>query len=59
MPETALDMVRLGIVAYGFYPSDEMERPVDLHRTMELKRPTAFIPLMRWSGRSICIAQWS
>ncbi len=37
MPETALDMVRLGIVAYGFYPSDEMERPVDLHRTMELK----------------------
>ena len=37
MPETALDMVRLGIVAYGFYPSDEMDRPVDLHRTMELK----------------------
>ncbi len=37
MPDVSLNMVRLGIAAYGFYPSDVMEQPVPLHRTMELK----------------------
>lgn len=37
MPDASLNMVRLGIAAYGYYPSDEMDRPVTLHRTMELK----------------------
>ena len=37
MPEVSLDMVRMGIAAYGLYPSEEMEQPVKLHRTMELK----------------------
>ncbi len=37
MPEAALDMIRLGIAAYGFYPSDEMDQPVPLSSTMELK----------------------
>ena len=37
MPGASLNMVRLGIAAYGFYPSDEMEKPIPLHCTMELK----------------------
>ena len=37
MPDASLNMIRLGIAAYGFYPSDTMEHPVVLHRTMELK----------------------
>ena len=37
MPDASLNMIRLGIAAYGFYPSDTMEQPVALHRTMELK----------------------
>lgn len=37
MPDASLNMIRLGIAAYGFYPSDTMEQPVVLHRTMELK----------------------
>lgn len=34
---TYLDMVRPGIVLYGSYPSEEVERPLDLKQTMELK----------------------
>ncbi len=37
MPEAAEDMVRLGIAAYGFYPSDEMAKPVTLEPAIELK----------------------
>ncbi len=37
MRETSLNMVRLGIAAYGIYPSYVMERPVVLHRTLEMK----------------------
>ena len=37
MPDTSLNMVRLGIAAYGIYPSEEMPRPVELHPVMELK----------------------
>ena len=37
MPDAALNMVRVGIAAYGFYPSETMDHPVSLHRTMELK----------------------
>lgn len=34
---TYLDMVRPGIVLYGSYPSEEVERPLDLKQTMGFK----------------------
>ena len=37
MRDTSLNMVRLGIAAYGIYPSETMLRPVVLHPVMELK----------------------
>ncbi|MBQ7145605.1 MAG: alanine racemase [Lachnospiraceae bacterium] len=36
-PEAAEQMVRLGLAAYGHYPSEEMSRPLDLLPVSELK----------------------
>ena len=44
LPETHLDMVRAGIVVYGLYPSDEVDRSrVDLHPAMSLKARVAYV----------------
>ena len=41
------DMVRLGIMMYGLYPSDEMNREYRLYPAMELKSSIAFIKDVR------------
>ena len=37
------DMVRPGILAYGLYPSDEQERPLELNPVMELESQVVFL----------------
>ncbi|MHB8757063.1 MAG: alanine racemase [Bacillota bacterium] len=43
LPETHLDLVRAGIAIYGLYPSDEVERRVDLRPAMSLKVRVAHV----------------
>ena len=42
-PEAHFDMVRPGIILYGYYPDPEMERPVKLLPVMELASSLCFI----------------
>jgi alanine racemase len=42
-PEAWYDMVRPGIMAYGYYPSDEQERALDIRPVMELESRLVFI----------------
>lgn len=37
LPETHLDMVRAGIILYGLWPSEEVQRSIDLHPLMTVK----------------------
>ena len=42
MPETHLDMVRAGIIVYGLYPSDEVDKSlIELRPAMSLKARVA------------------
>jgi alanine racemase len=43
MPEIAYDMVRPGILLYGYYPSKEQDRELDIKPVMELKTRIVFI----------------
>lgn len=43
LPETHLDLVRAGIAIYGLYPSDEVERRVDLRPAMSVKARIAHL----------------
>ncbi|MHB8945450.1 MAG: alanine racemase, partial [Bacillota bacterium] len=43
LPETHLDLVRAGIAMYGLYPSNEVERRVDLRPAMSLKVRVAHV----------------
>lgn len=43
MPETHLDMVRPGIILYGLWPSDEVQRNIDLRPAMKLKARVGFV----------------
>ncbi len=44
LPQTHLDMVRAGIIVYGLYPSDEVERSrVALRPAMSLKAVVAYV----------------
>lgn len=43
MPETYLDMVRPGIMLYGYYPSLEVLNKIELKPVMSLKSKIAFI----------------
>ena len=36
LPEAHLDMVRAGIISYGFYPSDEVQKNITLQPVMKL-----------------------
>jgi alanine racemase len=36
LPESHLDMVRLGVIAYGYYPGDDQPRPIAVQPVMEL-----------------------
>lgn len=42
-PDAWYDMVRPGIVAYGYYPSGEQERTLDIRPVMELQSRLVFI----------------
>lgn len=43
LPETHLNMVRPGIILYGSYPSDEVQKKIDLKRTISLKSRIVYI----------------
>ena len=43
MPETHLDMVRAGIILYGLWPSDEVEKTVDLRPLMTVKAKLTYV----------------
>jgi alanine racemase len=43
MPYTALDMVRAGIILYGYYPSKDADRKLQLQPVMSLKARVAFV----------------
>ena len=43
MPETYLDMVRAGIILYGLWPSDEVEKTVDLRPLMTVKAKLTYV----------------
>jgi alanine racemase len=43
MPEALYNMVRPGILLYGYYPSKEQKRSIDVKPVMELKTKISFI----------------
>ncbi len=43
MPELSFDMVRAGIILYGYYPSDEVTTSVKISPVMSLKSRVAFV----------------
>ena len=43
LPEAHFDMVRSGIITYGLYPSDEVERTIELRSAMTLKARVVFV----------------
>jgi len=42
-PESYYHMVRPGLAAYGYYPSQEMDRPLELRPVMELRSRIVFL----------------
>lgn len=46
--EEKYDMVRMGIVQYGLYPSDEVSRSVDLKPAMSFKAKVSNIKYLSW-----------
>ena len=47
LPEAHLDMVRIGIIQYGLWPSAEVERKISLHQVMRLCARIAFVKEMQ------------
>ncbi|WP_114459029.1 MULTISPECIES: alanine racemase [unclassified Halanaerobium] len=43
MPELQMDMVRVGIISYGLWPSKEVKRKIDLKAVMSLKSRLAYV----------------
>jgi len=43
LPEMRLNMVRAGIMTYGYYPSDEVKHTVDIKPVMSLKTTVSFV----------------
>lgn len=43
IPEAQLNMVRVGIIMYGIYPTTEVSRELDLWPAMELKSTVSFV----------------
>ena len=52
IPEAHYDMVRAGIITYGFYPSDEVEHTIEIQPAMRLCARVAFIKNIK-AGTSI------
>ena len=46
LPHMHLDMVRAGIILYGLWPSDEVEKKIELKPVMKLKTQVAFVKKM-------------
>ncbi len=42
-PEGYFDMVRPGILVYGYYPGSELDRPIDLKPVMEFRSKLVFV----------------
>lgn len=43
IPEAHFDMVRAGIITYGLYPSDEVQKTIELRPAMKLMARVAFV----------------
>ena len=43
LPESHLDMVRLGVIAYGYYPGEELARTIPVQPVMELATRVAYL----------------
>ncbi len=43
IPDAHLDMVRSGIITYGLYPSDEVQKNIQLQPAMKLKAKIAYL----------------
>ena len=43
LPESHLNMVRLGVIAYGYYPGDELARTIPVQPVMELATRLAYL----------------
>jgi alanine racemase len=43
LPQMHLDMIRPGIIMYGLWPSDEVERNIELRPAMKLKTKVGFL----------------
>ena len=43
LPESHLDMVRLGVIAYGYYPGEELARTIPVQPVMEMATRIAFL----------------
>lgn len=43
LPQAHLDMVRAGIISYGFYPSDEVKRTIEIQPAMKLVARIVYI----------------
>ncbi|MCD8089230.1 MAG: alanine racemase, partial [Clostridiales bacterium] len=53
LPELKYDMVRAGIILYGYYPSDEVKRSIDIKPVMSLKTHIGYVkPLAAGSSVS-------
>jgi len=51
-PEAHFDMVRPGIILYGYYPDPFMKRPVELKPVMQLETALSFVKKVE-EGRSV------
>jgi len=45
--DNTYDMVRMGIMLYGYYPSDEMNKDYDLHPAMELISQISYVKTIK------------
>lgn len=53
LPDAHMDLVRAGIILYGLWPSDEVQKSrIDLHPVLELKSRIAYVKRLE-AGRSI------
>ncbi|MCC8098115.1 MAG: alanine racemase [Eubacterium sp.] len=53
LPELQYDMVRAGIILYGYYPSDEVSKSIDIKPVMSLKTHIGYVkPLSEGSSVS-------
>lgn len=43
LPESHMDMVRAGVILYGLWPSNEVEKTIDLRPALQLKARVAYV----------------